>query len=73
MFPYSALSQALRTSNKGSYIPPHKKWRGIIVYPPNFECPSVRPSSVRPSVCLSALRFHALTSVPFDLFSSIFA
>ena len=30
------------------YTPPHKKWRGIMLYPPNFECPSVRPS-----VCLS--------------------
>ena len=46
------------------YTPPHKKWRGIMLYPPNFECPSV---------CLSALRFHALTLVPFDLFSSNFA
>ena len=26
---------------------------------------------VCPSVCLSALRFHALTFVPFDLFSSL--
>ena len=33
------------------YTPPHKKWRGIMLYPPNFECPSVRPSVVRPSVC----------------------
>ena len=26
------------------YTPPHKKWRGIMLYPPNFECPSVRLS-----------------------------
>ena len=50
------------------YTPPHNKWRGIMLYPPNFECPSVRPS-----VCPSALRFRALTLVPFDLFSSNFA
>ena len=24
-----------------NYTPPHKKWRGIMLYPPNFECPSV--------------------------------
>ena len=29
------------------YTPPHKKWLGIMLYPPNFKCPSVRPSSVR--------------------------
>ena len=46
------------------YTPPHKKWRGIMLYPPNFECPSV---------CPSALRFRALTLVPFDLLSSSFA
>ena len=44
------------------YTPPHKKWRGIIL--------SELWASVRPSVCLSALRFHALTLVAFDLFSS---
>ena len=26
------------------YTPPHKKWLGIMLYPPNFECPSVRQS-----------------------------
>ena len=26
------------------YTPSHKKWRGIMLYPPNFECPSVRLS-----------------------------
>ena len=41
----------------GYYIIPSKLWV------------SVR----RPSVCPSALRFHALTLVPFDLFSSNFA
>ena len=35
------------------YTPPHKKWRGIMLYPPNFECPSVRPSSVRLSISAS--------------------
>ena len=51
----------------------------IMLYPPNFECPSpsvrpsVRPSVIRPSVCPSALRFRALTLVPFDLLSSNFA
>ena len=59
------------------YTPPHKKWQGIMLYPPNFECPSVvrQPLclSVRLSVCLSALRFRALTLVPFDRFSSNFA
>ena len=44
-----------------------KKWRGIMLYPPNFECPSVRRPSVCLSVCPSALRFRALTLVPFDL------
>ena len=33
--------------------PPHKKWRGIMLYSPNFECPSVVRPSVRPSVRLS--------------------
>ena len=46
------------------YTPPHKKWRGIMLYPPNFECPSI---------CPSALRLCALSLVPFDLFSSNFA
>ena len=28
------------------YTPPHKKWQGIMLYPPNFECLSVvRPSA----------------------------
>ena len=27
------------------FMPRHKKWRGIMLYPPNF-CPSVRPSAV---------------------------
>ena len=34
------------------FMPRHKKWRAIMLYPPNF-CVSVRPSvrlSVRPSV-----------------------
>ena len=26
------------------YTPPLFVWRGIMLYPPNFECPSVRPS-----------------------------
>ena len=55
------------------YTPPHKKWWGIMLYPPNFECPSVRPFVVSPSIHPSALRFGALTSVPLDLFSSNFA
>ena len=33
------------------FTPPHKKWRGIMLYPPTFECPTVCPSSVRLSVC----------------------
>ena len=106
------------------YTPPHKKWRGIMLYPPNFECPSVSRLSVRLSVSASfpcsnfstfwpiffklcidigigeewygiasglisfwnnrvmaldvckkcfALRFRALTLVPFYWFSSNFA
>ena len=106
------------------YTPPNKKRQGIMLYPPNFECPSVRPASVRLSVSASfpcsnfstfwpifftlcmdigigeewyeiasglislwnnrvmalyvcqkcfALRFHALTLVPFYRFSSTFA
>ena len=46
------------------YTPLHRKRRGIMLYPPNFEC----PSGVYLSVCLSALRFRALTLVPFGLF-----
>ena len=43
----------------------------IMLYPLNFECPSVRPSVIRPSV---RQRFvSVLTLVPFDLFSSNFA
>ena len=26
------------------YTPQHKKRRSIMLYPPNFECPPVRPS-----------------------------
>ena len=37
------------------YTPPHKKWRGIMLYPPSFECPSVRRPSVRLSVSSSFL------------------
>ena len=40
------------------YSPPHKKWRGIMLYPPNRL--SVRPS-MRPSVRPAALRFRTLT------------
>ena len=41
--------------------PATKKWRGIILYPPKrFEYPSVRPS-----VCLSALRFGTLNLSSF--------
>ena len=47
------------------YTPPHKKWQGILLHLPNFECPS---TVQHPSVCPSALRFRALTSVPFDPF-----
>ena len=44
--------------------PATQKWRGIMLYCSNFECPSV---------CPSVLRFHALTLVCFDRFSSNFA
>ena len=53
--------------------PATQKVRGIMLYPPNFECPSVCPLSVCLSVRPSAFRFRALTWVPFDLFSSNFA
>ena len=43
------------------YTPPHKKRRGIMLYPPNFECPSVCPS-----VCLSVR-----ASFPCSNFSTI--
>ena len=48
------------------YTPPHKKWRGIMLYPPNFKVPSIW----HPSVCPSTLHFRALTLVLFALFSS---
>ena len=44
-----------------------KKWWCIMLYPPNSECPAVRPSS-----CPSVLGFRALTLVPFDLIPSNF-
>ena len=34
----------MRRLNLFCYTPPHKKWQGIMLYPPNFECLSVRPS-----------------------------
>ena len=101
------------------YTPPHKKWRCIMLYPPNFECPSVRLSVNASFPCSNfstfwpiffklwidigigeqwywiasglisfwnnrvmaldvcqkcfALRFRALTLVPFYRFSSNFA
>ena len=45
------------------YTPPHKKWRSIMLYLPNFECPSVRPS-----VCPSALGFCANSSTFWPIF-----
>ena len=47
------------------FIPHHTKSGGVLCY-------TLRTLSVRPSVCPSALRFRALTLVPFDLFSSNF-
>ena len=35
------------------YTPPHKNWRGIMLYPPNFECLSVHPLSIHLYVCPS--------------------
>ena len=48
------------------FIPHHTKSGGVLCY-------TLRSLSFRPSVCLSALHFRALTLVPFDLFSSNFA
>ena len=50
------------------YTPPHKKWRGIMLYPPNFECPSARPP-VRPSVSASfpCSNFHTFWPTFFKL------
>ena len=60
-FSFSFLNTAIK---KHLLYPAHKKWWGIMLYPQNFDCLSVRPS---------ALRFRALTLVPFDLFFSNFA
>ena len=53
----------------------HKKWRGIMLYPPNFECPSVRPSvrpsSVRPSFRPS-VRQRFVSVLYFSTFWPIF-
>ena len=56
----------------GLFIPRHTKSGGVLCYTLRTVSvrPSIRPSSVHPSVCLSALRFRALTLVTFDLFSS---
>ena len=51
---------------------PHKKVAGYYVIPSELWV-SVRRPFVRPSVRPSALRFRALTLVPFDLFSWNFA
>ena len=48
------------------FIPRHTKSGRVLCY-------TLRTLSVRPSVCPPALRFRALTLVPFDLFSSNFA
>ena len=37
-----SLSAEVRTADYSFYYtPPHKKWRGIMLYSPNFECPSI--------------------------------
>ena len=53
------------------YTLPHKKWWGIMLYPPKILSvhPSVCPSAIRPS----ELRFWTLTWVVYDRFSSNFA
>ena len=48
------------------FIPRHTKGGGVLCY-------TLRTLSACPSVCPSALRFRALTLVPFHLFSSDFA
>ena len=50
----------------GYYVIPSELW---VCVRPSVH-PSIHPSVVHPSVCQSALRFRALTLVPFDLFSS---
>ena len=73
---YSALSKMILYMKCKSqrifdfYTPPHKKWWDIVLYPLNFECPSV----FRPSVHLS-VRLSISASCPcsnFSTFLSIF-
>ena len=61
----------------GVIMPRHKKWQGIMLYPPNFGvsvrpsvCPSVR-LSVRPSVRPSRLiiRVRSITLIPLEIIS----
>ena len=50
------------------FMPRHKKWRGIMLYPPNFWV-SVRPS-VRPSVRQRLnIRVCSITLIPFEIIS----
>ena len=50
------------------FMPRHKKWRGIMLYPPNFWV-SVR-LSVRPSVRQRLnIRVRSITLIPFEIIS----
>ena len=51
--------------------PPHKKWRGIMLYPPNFECPSVVHLIGLPSVHLSVSASFPCSN--FSIFRLIFS
>ena len=42
------------------YTPPHKMWRGIMLYPPNFECPSIRLSDSASFPCSNFSTFRPI-------------
>ena len=63
--PKASSSEALVNGCTFYYTPPHKKCRGIMLYPPNFECPSVCLS-----VCLSVSASFSCSN--FSTFGPIF-
>ena len=53
---FHVVCPSIRQWHFGFYTAPHKKWRGIMLYPPNFECQSVRPSVIRRSIIRPSVR-----------------